>query len=71
MGRQPRSGDLSWLSAHSILNWIGGDIYMVDPWGEMSRISWGFFRDECGPIPGCERGRWAGCGSDFVDATAV
>ena len=26
MGRQPRSGDSPWLSAHSILNWIGGDI---------------------------------------------
>ncbi len=25
MGRQPRSGDIPWLSAHSILNRIGGD----------------------------------------------
>ena len=31
MGRQPRSGDFPWLSAHSILNWIGGDRSMVDP----------------------------------------
>jgi len=29
MGRQPRSGDIPWLAAHSILNWIGGDIYML------------------------------------------
>src|SRR5215831_10790965 len=29
MGRQPRSGDIPWLSAHSILNWIGGDISML------------------------------------------
>jgi len=31
MGRQPRSGDIPWLSAHSILNWIGGDALMVTP----------------------------------------
>src|SRR5215472_2236699 len=29
MGRQPRSGDFPWPSAHSILNWIGGDKYML------------------------------------------
>jgi len=29
MGRQPRSGDIPWLSAHSILNWIGGDALML------------------------------------------
>src|SRR5436309_1331623 len=29
MGRQPRSGDIPWLSAHSILNWIGGDVSML------------------------------------------
>jgi hypothetical protein len=29
MGRQPRSGDIPWLSAHSILNWIGGDTSML------------------------------------------
>src|ERR1700686_1811646 len=29
MGRQPRSGDIPWLSAHSILNWIGGDMSML------------------------------------------
>ena len=29
MGRQPRSGDIPWLAAHSILNWIGGDTYML------------------------------------------
>jgi hypothetical protein len=29
MGRQPRSGDIPWLAAHSILNWIGGDISML------------------------------------------
>jgi len=39
MGRQPRSGDISWLSAHSILNWIGGDIYMVALSGQMSRAT--------------------------------
>jgi hypothetical protein len=31
MGRQPRSGDIPWLSAHSILNWIGGDTYYPTP----------------------------------------
>ena len=31
MGLQPRSGDIPWLSAHSILNWIGGDTSMLDP----------------------------------------
>jgi len=36
MGRQPRSGDIPWLSAHSILNWIGGDISMLDLSGQMS-----------------------------------
>ena len=44
MGRQPRSGDLSWLSAHSILNWIGGDIYMVDPSNLMSRNKFDYLR---------------------------
>ena len=29
MGRQPKSGDIPWLSAHSILNWIGGDKSML------------------------------------------
>src|ERR1017187_7482291 len=29
MGRQPRSGDIPWPSAHSILNWIGGDSSML------------------------------------------
>jgi hypothetical protein len=38
MGRQPRSGDIPWLSAHSILNWIGGDIYILDPSAEKSSI---------------------------------
>jgi hypothetical protein len=37
MGRQPRSGDIPWLSAHSILNWIGGDVSMLDPFPRMSR----------------------------------
>jgi len=36
MGRQPRSGDFSWLSAHSILNWIGGDTSMVAPMPQKS-----------------------------------
>jgi hypothetical protein len=31
MGRRPRSGDIPWPPAHSILNWIGGDIYMLVP----------------------------------------
>jgi hypothetical protein len=31
MGRQPRSGDIPWLSAHSILNWIGGDTHYANP----------------------------------------
>lgn len=31
MGRQPRSGDFPWLSAHSILNWIGGDTQYANP----------------------------------------
>src|SRR5207244_11678341 len=38
MGRQPRSGDIPWLSAHSILNWIGGDTSMLDPSAQMSSI---------------------------------
>src|SRR5213078_4486649 len=38
MGRQPRSGDFPWLSAHSILNWIGGDISMLDSSIQMSSI---------------------------------
>lgn len=31
MGQLPGSGDISWLPAHSILKWIGGDISMLDP----------------------------------------
>ena len=38
MGRQPRSGDIPWLSAHSTLNWIGGDIYMLILWGVKSSV---------------------------------
>jgi hypothetical protein len=38
MGRQPRSGDFPWLSAHSILNWIGGDTSMLDPFVKKSSI---------------------------------
>src|SRR5260221_5298923 len=30
MGQRPRSGDIPWLPAHSILNWIGGDTSMLD-----------------------------------------
>src|SRR5271157_1315614 len=37
MGRQPRSGDIPWLSAHSILNWIGGDTSMLDLFTAKSR----------------------------------
>src|SRR5581483_3541415 len=37
MGRQPRSGDIPWLSAHSILNWIGGDTSMLAPLASKSR----------------------------------
>jgi hypothetical protein len=37
MGRQPRSGDIPWLTAHSILNWIGGDVFMVTPFTAKSR----------------------------------
>src|SRR5215470_16074458 len=45
MGQRPRSGDFPWLPAHSILNWIGGDISMLDPSNRMSspysiQISW-------------------------------
>jgi len=29
MGREPKSGDFSWLPAHSILNWIGGDVFIL------------------------------------------
>jgi hypothetical protein len=43
MGRQPRSGDFPWLSAHSILNWIGGDTSMLDPCAQMSSILSFFF----------------------------
>jgi hypothetical protein len=39
MGRQPKSGDFSWLSAHSILNWIGGDVYILIPSPQMSRTT--------------------------------
>jgi hypothetical protein len=38
MGRQPRSGDIPWLSAHSILNWIGGDTSMLDLSRQMSSL---------------------------------
>jgi hypothetical protein len=38
MGRQPRSGDIPWLSAHSTLNWIGGDKFMLDPFAQKSRV---------------------------------
>ena len=38
MGRQPRSGDIPWLSAHSILNWIGGDVSMLAPFWRKSRF---------------------------------
>jgi hypothetical protein len=38
MGRQPRSGDSPWLSAHSILNWIGGDIPMLDRLSQKSSV---------------------------------
>jgi len=31
MGQLPGSGDISWLPAHSILKWIGGDTSMLDP----------------------------------------
>ena len=37
MGRQPRSGDIPWLAAHSILNWIGGDTSMLVLFTGMSR----------------------------------
>ena len=39
MGRQPRSGDIPWLSAHSILNWIGGDNSMLVLFTRKSRVS--------------------------------
>src|SRR5882672_5597340 len=38
MGRQPRSGDIPWLAAHSILNWIGGDTSMLDLRGKKSSL---------------------------------
>jgi hypothetical protein len=39
MGRQPRSGDIPWLSAHSILNWIGGDTFNANPlYGEVKGL---------------------------------
>ena len=38
MGRQPRSGDIPWLAAHSTLNWIGGDSFMLDPLSQKSSI---------------------------------
>jgi len=37
MGQPPGSGDISWLPAHSILKWIGGDTSMLDPLLRMSR----------------------------------
>jgi hypothetical protein len=37
MGRQPRSGDIPWLSAHSILNWIGGDTAILNLFAAKSR----------------------------------
>jgi len=36
MGQLPGSGDISWLPAHSILKWIGGDISMLDPFAVKS-----------------------------------
>ena len=38
MGQRPRSGDIPWLPAHSILNWIGGDTPMLDPSAQKSSI---------------------------------
>ncbi len=38
MGRRPRSGDIPWLSAHSILNWIGGDVSMLVLFGTKSSV---------------------------------
>jgi Na+/proline symporter len=49
MGRQPRSGDIPWLSAHSILNWIGGDIYMLILSAGMSSISCRFLHGQILP----------------------
>ncbi len=39
MGREPKSGDFSWLPAHSILNWIGGDVFILAPVMGKSRDS--------------------------------
>jgi hypothetical protein len=44
MGRQPRSGDIPWLSAHSILNWIGGDTHMLILLIGKSRVSCKFLQ---------------------------
>jgi len=44
MGRQPRSGDIPWLQAHSILNWIGGDTPMLILFPWMSRFCCRFLR---------------------------
>ena len=38
MGQRPRSGDIPWLPAHSILNWIGGDTFMLVPSPQKSSI---------------------------------
>ena len=54
MGRQPRSGDFPWLSAHSILNWIGGDTSMLDPSVQMSSILSFIFLIACGWISEAE-----------------
>jgi hypothetical protein len=57
MGRQPRSGDIPWLSAHSILNWIGGDISMLTPFSAKSRSMcnnlrcWALLADTAGLKP--------------------
>jgi hypothetical protein len=50
MGRQPRSGDIPWLSAHSILNWIGGDTSMLILLLGKSRISCRFLQWHCGAL---------------------
>ena len=48
MGRQPRSGDIPWLSAHSILNWIGGDTSMLDLSRQMSSVLSDIFEENRG-----------------------
>jgi hypothetical protein len=48
MGRQPRSGDIPWLTAHSILNWIGGDTAMLILFTAKSR---GYMHNSALPNP--------------------